>query len=178
VGPARPAAATHGAAQHDAGDRLLLLVQRLVERLERRVEGLHLLHTLLHALGGAVEPVGQRGRGGTLLAALLALLARLLAGGETGAQLLLDGRPQFELGLVELERLLHHGDAAVLQAAESVRRHAGRSLALLLGLRLGLLARLLCQQDAGRDGRSQHGGDDISVSFGTHLRVSPLASGS
>src|SRR5581483_1436502 len=46
--------------QHDAGDGLLLVVQRGVERLEGFRERLHALGTLGHTLADAVEPVGER----------------------------------------------------------------------------------------------------------------------
>ena len=89
--------------QNDAGNRLLVLAERGVERLEGLGERLHALRALGHALAGAIEPIGQRRTlgGGALLTPLLhalrEVLPRLLPGRRSRAQLLLDGRPQLEL---------------------------------------------------------------------------------
>src|SRR5581483_3087677 len=151
--------------QHDAGDGLLLVVQRGVERLEGFRERLHALGTLGHTLADAVEPVGERwtlGRAALtpLLQALLELLTRLLPRGKPGAQLLLDGRPQLELGVVELEGLLHLGDTAfqpsLSEPLADLRREPRTlgPLAPLLRLRLRLRLRL-GEHDGRRDGRRQ-----------------------
>jgi hypothetical protein len=155
-------------AQHDASNGLLFIAQRGVEGLEGLGERLHALGALAHALGNPIETIGQ----GQVLSrtALLApllhpipeLLAGLLTRSETRPQLLLHGSPQFQLCIVELQRLFDFGDAplepALLQPLHGVGRQPRpfRPLALLcrLGrLRLGLLGK----DYASRDHRRQYG---------------------
>src|SRR5262249_26039802 len=72
---APPTNATAHLPQHHVGDRLLLLAQRGVERLEHLGKGLHLCGALRHPLARQIQPVGQARRDcafRTLLAALLA----------------------------------------------------------------------------------------------------------
>src|SRR5262245_10468166 len=100
---------------HDhAGDGLLLVAPRRIERPECRGERLAPLGPLGQALAPSVEAVGRR----ETLAALARrppLRAPLLARLERRAQLSLDRRPQLQLRIVELQRFLDHGEPAVVQ---------------------------------------------------------------
>ena len=85
-------------AQDDTGQRLLLVAERRIERLEHSIEGLEALEALgalADALGGMIEPVGQRGRRRALLPPFCPLLAALLPVSDAGTNVLLDGRPEF-----------------------------------------------------------------------------------
>src|SRR5262245_59766638 len=121
--------------EHDTRDRLLLLIERFVERLEDLGQGLHLRGPLGHTLAGAVEPLGQRRPRAILLARRLALLAQLLALGRGCAQLRLDWLPELALGGIALQRFLDHGEAAFLKPGSRLR---GQLRPLRLPLRSGL----------------------------------------
>jgi hypothetical protein len=54
-----PAMLAVALAQHDGGERLLVIIQRGVKGFESISERLHLLGALGHALAGAIEPIGQ-----------------------------------------------------------------------------------------------------------------------
>jgi len=92
---------------------------------------------LSHPLAGAIEPIRQRGGYRRLLSPLFPFRELLIPSREACAHLLLGGRPQLLLIVVELERLLQHRYPAVLQPGPYIGGQASRALLLLQRRLLG-----------------------------------------